>query len=127
MSNALTKDAILSANDIERERVEVPEWGGYVWVRGMTGEERDAFEAGLVERKGKSRELNFKNMRASLVAKTVVNDGGERLFDDNDVKRLGQKSAAALDRLYEVATRLSGIGEQDVEDLTETFQDEPDA
>jgi len=127
VSNALTKDAILSANDIERERVEVPEWGGYVWVRGMTGEERDAFEAGLVERKGKSRELNFKNMRASLVAKTVVNDGGERLFDDNDVKRLGQKSAAALDRLYEVATRLSGIGEQDVEDLTETFQDEPDA
>jgi len=125
VSNALTKDVILSVQDIAREQVEVPEWGGHVFVRGMTGEERDSFEASLVERRGKTRELNFKNMRAGLVARCVVDENGTRLFTDGDIAKLGQKSASALDRLYEVASRLSGIGEKDVEELVEEFQGEP--
>ena len=44
----LSKTAILCANDLQTEDVEVPEWGGAVRVRSFTGRERDAFEASMV-------------------------------------------------------------------------------
>ncbi len=34
--NILSKEAILSADDLPREIVSVPEWGGQVYVRTMT-------------------------------------------------------------------------------------------
>ena len=45
----LSRDTILQREDIKTEDVEVPEWGGTVRVRGMSGVERDAFEAGLIQ------------------------------------------------------------------------------
>jgi len=113
----LTRDAILGAEDLPRELVEVPEWGGCVYVRALTGTERDAFEASVVEQRGKSTKMNLRNIRAKLVALTVVDEEGTRLFSDADVKLLGQKSAAALDKLFEVAQRLSGLRDEDVEEL----------
>ena len=44
----LSKTAILTANDLQTEDVEVPEWGGAVRVRSFTGRERDAFESSMV-------------------------------------------------------------------------------
>ena len=38
----LSKSAILCANDLQTEDVDVPEWGGTVRVRSFTGRERDA-------------------------------------------------------------------------------------
>ena len=46
----LTRDKILSADDIRSERVKVPEWGGEVIVREMTGAERDEWEGSVVRR-----------------------------------------------------------------------------
>ena len=45
----LSRDDILKAADNEPEEVDVPEWGGSVLVRGMTGRERDAFEVSLMQ------------------------------------------------------------------------------
>ena len=44
----LTRDQILQANDLVTETVEVPEWGGSVFVKSLTGVERDQFEAAIV-------------------------------------------------------------------------------
>lgn len=114
----LTRDAILQAQDLPKELVSVPEWGGEIYVRALTGAERDAFEQTIVERKGKSTKMNFKNMRAKLVALTTVDEEGKRIFSDSDAELLGKKSAAALTRVFEVAQRLSGITPVDVEELT---------
>ena len=40
----LSRDDILKAADNEPEEVDVPEWGGSVLVRGMTGLDRAAAE-----------------------------------------------------------------------------------
>lgn len=120
----LTRDAILQAEDLPRELVEVPEWGGCVYVRALTGAERDAFEASVVEQRGKSTKMNLRNIRAKLVALTIVDEEGTRLFSDADVKLLGQKSAAALDKLFEVAQRLSGLKDEDVEELAKNSEDD---
>jgi len=114
----LTRDAILQAQDLPTQDVEVPEWGGTVRVRALTGAERDAFEQSIVEQRGKSTRMNLQNVRAKLVALTVVDENGNRIFSDADAKLLGQKSAAALNRVFEVAQKLSGITPEDVEELT---------
>lgn len=113
----LTRDAILEANDLKTEIVSVPEWGGDVSVRSMTGQERDAFEQALVSERGPDASQNLSNIRARLVTLSAVDDNGNRLFTDADIVPLGRKSAAALDRVFTVAQRLNGIGAKDVEDL----------
>lgn len=119
----LTRDAILAAQDIQTEEVQVPEWRGSVMVRGMTGTERDAFEASVLTGKGRNRDVNLKNFRARLIVKSVVNGKGERMFTRADIDALGQKSAAAIARVFDVATRLSGMSDEDVEELTKNSED----
>lgn len=117
MSKFLTRDAILKAQDLPTEVVEIPEWNGAVIVRGLTGAERDAFEQSIVETRGKNTRMNLRNIRAKLVALTVVDEDGNRIFSDEDAEALGKKSAAALDRVFAVAQRLSGLRPEDVEEL----------
>lgn len=123
MGKLLSKAAILAAQDLSTEVVEVPEWGGSVMVRAMTGRQRDVFESVIYKVKGKDVQLNIANVRAELVSRTVVDEGGTLLFSPEDVAALGDKSAAALDRIYAVAQRLSGITKDDIAELTENFTD----
>lgn len=118
----LSREAILEAKDRDTVEVDCPEWGGTVLVRGMTGRERDAFETSMVEQRGRGAPTqNLSNVRAKLVARCVVDDDGERLFTDADVAALGDKSAAPVDRIFEVASRLSGIGDQDMKEMARDF------
>ncbi len=107
--NILSKDAILAADDLPRETVHVPEWGGDVYVRTMSGTDRDAFETSLIAREGE-RDGRMENVRARLVALTLCDESGVRLFEDREIAALGRKSARALDRVFAVAQRLNGIG-----------------
>ena len=108
--NILSKDAILAVDDLPRETVIIPEWGGEVLVRTMSGTDRDAFEASLLEKDGR-----MENVRARLVALTLCDSQGDRLFDDSEIAALGRKSARALDRVFSVAQRLNGIGVDQVD------------
>ena len=119
----LGKADILAAADLLYEDVPVAEWGGTVRVRGLTGRERDAFEAAVASTKGKDVKLNLQNVRARLVALSVVDADGARIFDERDIGALGEKSAQALERVFQVAMRLSGLTPTDVKDLTENLDD----
>jgi len=117
----LSADDILNAEDLKPEPVDVPEWGGTVLVRGMTGTERDQFEAAMLKdnMSGVSKDKAMDNYRARLAAATIVDENGARLFrGDAVVKRLGAKNAQALTRVVEVSSRLSGLSDDDVKELT---------
>ncbi len=114
----LSRDAILAVEDLPREYVEVPEWGGGVWVRTMTGSERDRWERQFVDEQGKPRKsTEIEHLRAALVVHCVVDDNGQKLFDEADIPALGAKSGKALDRLFAVAQRLNGFRKEDIEEL----------
>lgn len=129
------KDAILGKEDTPTETVHISQWGMDVRVRGMIGDERDQFEISLMvdkplnraERRkgGSSKELNLSNVRAKLCVRCIVDDAGNRVFGDEDAAALGKKSAAALDTIYEVAQRLSGISDDDVDELAEAMVERP--
>lgn len=122
----LSRDQILAANDRETVDVEVPEWGGTVRVRALSGAERDAYEVALAGvRPDGSARVNLVNVRARLIALAVVDETGARMFSDADVEALGEKSGIAMQRVFEVAQRLSGLTDEDIEELAEGFADAP--
>jgi hypothetical protein len=117
LNSILTRDDILASQDLTFEIVDVPEWGGQVRVKALTATERDAFEASMVVGTGKVQKVDMHNVRAKLCAYTICDMDGARLFSESDVALLGQKSAAALDRVYGVASRLSKITKEDVDEI----------
>lgn len=114
----LSRDQIRQADDIKIVEVPVPEWGGSVLVRGMSGTERDRFEQSNIAGKGKNRDVNLRGYRARLAIWSCVDEQGAFLFTEKDEDWLGAKSAAALSRIVDEASILSGISEKDQEELT---------
>jgi hypothetical protein len=121
----LGKTDILKADDIVKELVPVPEWGGAVYVKTMTGPERDQFELSCITGKGKTRRMSFENVRAIAAAFTICDETGKRLFQANEVIELGRKSGTALSRVWEAAARLNGLTQEDVEELAGNSGDGP--
>jgi len=115
----LTKDQILAAQDLRYEVVPVPEWGGEVRVRSMSGAERDAYEQSLLKSRSADAAANLRNVRARLCAYSLVGEDGALLFSEAEIEALGAKSVAALDRVFAVAARLSAMGEAEVASLGE--------
>lgn len=88
-----------------RKKIDVPEWGGSVMVRGLTGHERDQWdrEAGKVLR----GDANV-NFRAFWVARCCYEDN-KRIFADTDIPSLAQTDARPIEKIFDAIRELSGI------------------
>ena len=109
----LTKADVLAAQDLKREAVDVPEWGGRVYLTELTAAERVAWEkriSGLDDTKPLE-------VLTSLLVVTVCDRQGERLFDEADVPELAKRSAAVLLRLQKQALELNRLTDDDIEGL----------
>jgi hypothetical protein len=123
----LDREAILAADDAETKDIPIPEWGGVVKIRSISGRARDQFEASLREGKGKNADVNLRNLRARLIVMCAVNEDGTKMFaQEGDVNRLGAKNAKPLDRLFDACKDMIGMSEEDVETYTEDFGQSPD-
>jgi hypothetical protein len=118
----LTKAQIFEVDDLPVEDLEVPEWGGVVRVRGLSGTERDRFEFRINQARKTPDEAI---VRADLVGRCIIDEAGKRLFTDKEVGRLGAKSGVALDRVFDKARELSGMGDEAIEKATEDFGNAP--
>ena len=110
---ALTAAAILAAHDTITKQVTVPQWGGDVFIRTMTGQERDTWEV-YAQQQMTAKTVNI---RARLAAICLCDEAGARLFTDAETKTLAEKSGAALDRVYEAAVKLNGLSGEEVENI----------
>lgn len=108
---------IVAVNDREphRVRVEIPEWGGYVFAEPMSGAARLA-----VEKAASKREVNTLGEEVNRVdtdvlfrgtiSSSIVNAKGERIFfSAEQVEAAMQKSYHALQRMWAAAARLNGL------------------
>lgn len=118
MASELRK-RILETADIQSEMVEIPEWGVKVEVRGLTAAER----AKLLQRAADpSGQLRLDRWFADLtIASTFDPETGERVFDPADRDALNSKSGSAVSKIVDVATRLSGLSEDSVEEAKRGF------
>lgn len=110
-----SKDAIFGINDTPPPiRFHVPEWGDEVLLRHPTANDRDEWELYCGENRGKSGTL----WRAKLAAMLLCDEDGKPLFRSaEDVQRLGQKSAAAMHRIWERGLQLFAVTEKEIDEL----------
>ena len=118
----LNFDDIVASQDKEYQDVDVPEWGGTVRIATMSGEDRDRWELSMMQADDNSErgfKLNFDAYsRVRLVAMCLVDDNFNRIFVTKEqIERLSQKSGKVMDLLYDVAQRVNGITDEDIDDL----------
>jgi len=130
MSTALTRDAILGATDLKVAPLDVPEWGGTVYLRTITGLERERFEESIsptTDEDGKIVKKNLDFFRARFAAMVCADADGNRLFTDKDIDALGRKSARPLERILKAGMGLNGMGKDDLEELEKNSGTVPSA
>jgi hypothetical protein len=118
----ITAAQLAALSELPCETVTVPVIGA-VLVQGMSGVQRDAFEASCMEGRGKKREFNMRNVRAKLVA-ACARDPKDKELLFPDAEALGGIRADVLDPLYTVAAKLSGISKEDEDALGKPLETE---
>lgn len=109
------RDKILSVtNDTPSELVSISEWGVDVLVKGFTLGAKDDFLTSVYDSETKKSDIKAFTVGV-LVGTAYDPDTEERLFTEADVPVLKQKSAAAIQRIVDVGTRLSGLTDDAVE------------
>lgn len=102
----LTREAFLQHVPMG-EDVTVPELGGKVCVRVMSGRDRDAFHAAVSASGEVPKPGHF---RALLVVFTATDEHGRRLFADDDAQALYDVDPDILEPIAAVAIRLNRLG-----------------
>ena len=93
---------------IPTEKVEI-KGVGTVTLRGLNAGERDRWEQYIHSTRDEKRGVI--NFRASLVCRTILDEGGARAYTDStDLDEISTLPAAVVDKLFTVSQRLSGLG-----------------
>ncbi len=90
---------------------------GTVVIREMGATQRDQWEQLVAREKKKSEVGEYKHFRASLVVFSVCNKlpdakTGDLLFSVKDIERVSAMPGKLIDKIWDVAARLSGITEE---------------
>ena len=107
--------ASLQAIPRKHEDVQFPELDTQYRLREMSGTERDRFEISAFKttKNGSgtpSREIDPLYLRARLVALCLVDEEGNRIYDDGEVKTCSDElPASVLTKLFAAAQKLNGL------------------
>ena len=121
---ALTEEQILAALDryeVETRQLRIPELGGTVYVREMSGQIRNRLEAtyATIRNGGDSKQLD--KITAQIVAYGTVDEAGKPIMTMNAAQRVVSKMQKVAFRIRDTALELSATNEDDVEALAEVF------
>jgi len=124
MRVVIDRAAFLQDASVPREDVPVPELGSgcVVPVWGMTAGERTRFEQSMLDGNGKQSKTRLLEIRQRLVVATCRTDEGAPIFTVEDVAALGQKRADIIERIVNVAQRLSGFSNADLESVAKNSE-----
>lgn len=106
--------AISAASDIKTEKVNVPEWKTDVYLKVLTGTERDAFEASY------GSQERLANFRVRFLVLTLCDQDGNRLYDDSQIDLLGKRSSLVLNRLFEHSWKINMLSAEAADEAGES-------
>lgn len=100
---SLSKEQILNAKDYDIEKVDVPEWGGEVFLKPLSGTVRNQ----LVYQVQANKDLE--KVQLQVLVNSICDEDGNLLFTEKDILALGKKSSTVIARLEAIASKISGL------------------
>lgn len=105
------RDKIFAAEDSRSELVLVEEWDVELEVRSMSGKARAEAMAQYMDRD--TGRLDFEALTPELLIRSCYKPGtDEWVFKPGDRDKLNAKSSGPLERLGQIALRLSGLDQR---------------
>jgi len=110
----LDLSGIRAANDLPVTAMDIPEWGGKIFLRPMSNGQADLFSK--VASEGAAGE-NPGHAMAVTVALMMCKESGKPMFPnvDEGVKLLGEKSSQVVQRIFSKAMEIAGNTEPTAE------------
>lgn len=109
----LSKDTILSCQDLESTAVDVPEWEGTVYVRQWTGAERSISQEMFPDADSTEGQVDA---MARILCLAICDEKGFLIFNEKDASELAKKNYKVLERLFYEVMKINGIGKDAEED-----------
>jgi hypothetical protein len=127
----LDRKKLLQKEALPIEKVDLGN-GDFIYVKAMTGHERDLFEQSLlkekVDEKGNLERYDRDNadFRAKLVVITACDESGKLIFEPTDYTELSRNmSIVTLEKIVAASLKLNKITEQDQNDLVKNSKAVP--
>ena len=114
---SVTGEHALQSEDLPREPLNIPEWGGDVYVRVLAGDERAKIQRAI--------DKNSETLSALIVQLCTVDDVGAQMFKADDISRLHKKSGLVLDRIVTKCHKINKLDEKEIEDLAKNSDETP--
>lgn len=105
----LTKENIFASQDITTQLIPMPEWGGEVRIKAMSIGDQIEFE------KLNKKSKDTSNIVCNTLMFCCIDEDGERLFSEEDLKLLEHKSFRAIEKLFKACLELNALSEESLE------------
>lgn len=113
-----TKEDIRGArNEPQRVELEINGKKDFIFARGMSGAERDSWEAEQFEARRKGDTKTQKLYRASQYVRMACDENGKLLFTPEDAAWVKDLPCCVLEPVIDVGQRLSGMSAAAAEDI----------
>lgn len=106
----LDKTAFLEATKLKTEDVEIP--GGKVRISELSG--TDFLEIYTNPKYKTGDEMDMVKFTPALLACTIVDESGSRIFTNEDVEEIGRRTKDVFLQLAKVAKRLNGLSGEEI-------------
>ena len=116
----LSKQQILLADDRPTEDVDVPEWGGSVRLRVLSGAQREAVEIKMHQCRSENTNTStaaWKGLKNYILSCAMVDESGAQMFAEKEVASLGEKNGSVIERLYEFVLRQNAFTKDETDEL----------
>lgn len=111
----LNANEILNTVDFQMRKIDVPAWNTQVWIRTLSGVQRDEIEQLIVDDKRS-------NLKSLIAIYSICDEDGKRFFAKDKLRDMNRKSGKALDRVFAEAMELNQMSEDDIEELTQQIK-----
>lgn len=117
----LTRDQFLVADGLKSEEFFVAPLKGNVRIKSICATDKDIFE-----QKSKSKDGCIENIRAWLVAMSVVDENDKQIFHLEDIEKIGKMSSATIDLIVERIQKLNKITDAELEEAIKNSEGIPE-
>lgn len=95
------RETILAADDRKPVKLPVPEWGCDIFLKPLNGHERSRIV--------RAASSNDSTLYGLAVVLSACDEQGNKLFTEQDIPALNEKSGAVLDRVATVIVKANGL------------------